>query len=575
MKLNFWQRCMAFLIDFTAVIFIYYMIVGLTLYFYFAPFLPAFFIIWLTYYVMSLGVWKCTLGTAVFGGYLHDTNQSTVSWIKVIAREIFTSLPGIILILLLVMNSVNVSTLFWVFVAVLIILLCVTFARKRIFKLRITKTDSPGSAKFKHTQKAVLITYSFLLVAAGVSRYISTIETNKSIGRASIVKPSEDNITSRPEFFMTPRPSVHSVRKYTDYLQHNRKDINDYVFGLFEKYDHIILCERWHPEMTQHDMIYNLITDSRFTENIGTLFTEVGNVESINSYRALVDTEFADDDSLERALASFLVENQSFHLIWSYTTWHDFLKRIYYFNHGKEKKIDIRFTDRANWVYNNPDYARDSLMGANIVAAIRNDSIKKSLTIMNLRHAYLTNGNCGYYVAEAFPGRVTNILINQPTYYYGIAHIRHIHNGKWDVAFEQMPEEGYAFDMQGSPFGKDRFDHTLFLSPLTKKKYEDMFTGMIYYQPLYQHYSKSGYPYMLEGDNMDIYKERAVRLGEDFREKYYAYIGNGHVENSLLVYFGINLLDNLFFVCNYLLGIVILLYLSIRYVIYRSRKTFS
>ena len=48
-----------------------------------------------------------------------------------------------------------------------------------------------------------------------------------------------------------PRPTVSSVSKYVDYLKNNRQDINDYVMGLFEKYDYVILCERHHQDMTQ------------------------------------------------------------------------------------------------------------------------------------------------------------------------------------------------------------------------------------------------------------------------------------------------------------------------------------
>ena len=49
---------------------------------------------------------------------------------------------------------------------------------------------------------------------------------------------------------------------------------------LFDKYDHVILCERHHQEMTQDDMIFDLITDKRFVDKVGVVFTEIGCAES-------------------------------------------------------------------------------------------------------------------------------------------------------------------------------------------------------------------------------------------------------------------------------------------------------
>ncbi len=73
----------------------------------------------------------------------------------------------------------------------------------------------------------------------------------------SLVKREQDAI----------KPSIHSIR--------HRQDINDYVMGLFEKYDYVVLCERHHQDMTQYDMIYDLVTDSRFVDNVGVVFKEI------------------------------------------------------------------------------------------------------------------------------------------------------------------------------------------------------------------------------------------------------------------------------------------------------------
>jgi len=56
------------------------------------------------------------------------------------------------------------------------------------------------------------------------------------------------------------------IAPYVDFLKKQRQKPADYVMGLFEKYDLVILCERFHPETTQYDFIYDLVSDKRFIE---------------------------------------------------------------------------------------------------------------------------------------------------------------------------------------------------------------------------------------------------------------------------------------------------------------------
>ena len=38
----------------------------------------------------------------------------------------------------------------------------------------------------------------------------------------------------------------------------------EYTLSLFGKYDIVVLCERAHPETTQYNMIFELVSDKRF-----------------------------------------------------------------------------------------------------------------------------------------------------------------------------------------------------------------------------------------------------------------------------------------------------------------------
>ena len=316
-----------------------------------------------------------------------------------------------------------------------------------------------------------------------------------------------------------PRPTVSSVSKYVDYLNNNRQDINDYVMGLFEKYDYVVLCERHHQDMTQYDMIYDLVTDRRFVDKVGVVFTEIGCAESRDAYRTLVETTFPNDTLLEKSLASFLMENQTVHLLWPNTNWFTFLKKMYYFNHDKEKKVEIMFADR-NWIDRTELAQRDSVMADNIIRTIESDSLKKSLIIMNYRHAFFTPGCCGEYIQRRFPGKVANVMINNAKLDFLSLAIGKVttgneiarpdlRHGEWDVAFEQMPTDAFAFDLKDSPFGKDNFDY--FAVPWAMEngmQYQDMFNGFIYYKSLIDHRASVGFNHLFDPENVAKLQER-------------------------------------------------------------------
>lgn len=574
--LSFGDNFKKLLIDFTSVFFLFHMVRFSVSYFCFIPFLPGFLILWFLYNIVSLGMWKRTLGDSFFGAALVNQGSKNSFYSRMIIKELFTSLPGVLLIAFYYirylpanLKEVPIIRMVWGMIIILVILSIITLYRKRLFKIRMSKEVINGKTdNLKYARKRIIIVYSLLLLLAEGSRYLHTYFTNDiktvrtSWGKLPIKLEANNEIVNSLDWslYTAPRPTVPSIQKYIDFLKINRRDINDYVLSLFDKYDHVILCERLHPEMTQYDMIYNLVTDSRFVDKVGTVFTEIGNIDSHKAYEELTDMDFPNDTVFQQALSSFMMENQSFHLFWIRTNWFTFLERMAKFNHKKEQKVKIFFTDRANWKYKNQNYNRDSLMANNINTIIEEKKLNKSLIIMNYRHAYVRGDrNCGHFISQKFKGKVANVFIN--TVGWDMSPLQY---GKWDVAFEQMPEKAYAFSLQDSPFGKDRFDHYFFSGELSKLRYEDMFTGVIYYQPLYLHYMGWGFPYALQPDNVKTLQERALQLGVTFNKEDY-YWRNGYFKGLKFQYFFLNLIDNLFFVWNLVLGVGILIYLSVVY----------
>lgn len=498
-KLNIFQRFIIFLIDATVAVFVFQIAALLISYFYFLPPFPGIYIVWILYYIIAYWKYKRTLGQAFFNAGITVKDKKLPSVFRIVFREVFTSFPAIV-VWILGWNQLIVSRAFFVLLGYLLLLRF----RRKTFGISVQGNETlPGR---KLTLKPEYV-YFLLMIAGIVARFLNIIATN------------EKTMYADSPLYASPRPTSHSIVKYVDFLKDNRKDINDYVMGLFDKYDHVILCERHHQEMTQYDMIYNLVTDKRFVDKIGVLFTEIGYAESRKAYKEFIDTSYPNDTLVEKGLASFMTENQSVHLLWPNTNWFDFLKRMYYFNHHNPKQVEILFADR-NWLDRNMLEARDSIMADNIVSTISSDSIRKSLIIMNYRHAYLTPGNCGYYIERDFPGKVANVMINfgradllSAILTPGHEMIKPIQHGKWDVAFEQMEDSDFAFDFCGSPFGKDRFDH-FFLpaSSVNGLQYQDMFNGFIYYKAPDEQYTSLGYPYIFDSENVKKLKVREQTL---------------------------------------------------------------
>ena len=116
-------------------------------------------------------------------------------------------------------------------------------------------------------------------------------------------------------------------------------------------------------------------------------------------------------------------------------------------------------------------------------------------------------------------GRVANVMINfTKVDFLSLLNRKEIaradlRNGEWDVAFEQMPTDAFAFDLKDSPFGKDNFDY--FSLPWAMEngmRYQDMFNGFIYYKALIDHRTSIGFNHLFDAENITKLEEREKLL---------------------------------------------------------------
>ena len=535
-KTNLFQRLAAFLIDAHAIVFLFQIVAFLLSPFCFLPLFPDIWFVWVLYYIVSYCAFGRTLGESFFRAHIAADKGRVPLWIKIILRETFTSFPALIAWTLCWHQLVPKRS-----IAIFVVLFLMICLRRKMFGISLVKCEQETTAIKRPFYKTSAGIFLMVILGGCLARVANTVCTND---KAFLVESPLKAV---------PRPTATSVSQYVDYLKKNRQDINDYVMGLFEKYDYVVLCERHHQDMMQYDMIYDLVTDSRFVDKVGVVFTEIGCAESIDAYRTFTDTTFPNDSLLEKGLASFLMENQTVHLLWPNTNWFTFLKRMYYFNHGKEKKVELMFADR-NWIDRTELAHRDSVMADNIIKTIESDSLKKSLIIMNYRHAFLTPGCCGAYVQRRFPGKVANVMINNVKLdFLSLALGKEIarpdlRHGEWNVAFEQMPTDAFAFDLKDSHFGKDHFDY--FAIPWAMEKgmqYQDMFNGFIYYKALADHCLSIGFNHLFDPENIAKLEEREKQLPGYWLGAWYFLKDGPQVTEGADIYFEYNRLVNTVF----------------------------
>ena len=184
---------------------------------------------------------------------------------------------------------------------------------------------------------------------------------------------------------------------------------------------------------------------------------------------------------------------------------------------------------------------------------------------MNYRHAYLTPGNCGYYISRAFPGKVANVMINTGSVslidlLLGKETMQPALYGKWDTAFSQIEDPDCAFDLESSPFGEDEFDH--FVLPwnhVRSLKYKDMFTGFIHYKTPEEQYTGLGYSHVFDSENEKRLRVRESTLKGYSLDYWKELLKNGITrQDGVDIYYNSGLIQNQIYITMCVIAIVLM-----------------
>ena len=222
-KANILQRLGAFLIDVHTIVFLFQIVAFLLSPFCFLPLFPGLWIVWIMYYVVSYNTVRKTLGESFFNAKIVSDNGRMPVWIKIILRETFTSFPALIA-WTLCWNQLIPKRSIAIFV-VLFLMICL---RRKMFGISLVKCEQDTIATKRPFYKSSAGIFLMIILGGVLARLANTVCTND---KAFLVESPWKSV---------PRPTVSSVSKYVDYLNNNRQDINDYVLGLFEKYDYVV-----------------------------------------------------------------------------------------------------------------------------------------------------------------------------------------------------------------------------------------------------------------------------------------------------------------------------------------------
>jgi hypothetical protein len=298
-----------------------------------------------------------------------------------------------------------------------------------------------------------------------------------------------------------------AVNEFEAYLSNQNTSAKDYILDQFEERDIVIFTERIHDEFTQYQLLFEIVSDPYFIENVGVVFTEIGCVnytEEINQY---LQTESKDSTYLDNALNT-IIRNYCWEPVWPNSNYPWFLNEIRKLNsnlpHNKKIKVfpcDINY----NWenihsqqqVLYYDMLPRDSIMAVNVIERL--DSLKannltngNALVVMNSRHAYLKDfktqrfenfrlTNTGRHIKDRYGDKVASVYLISLTTPNDPNKLEFIQNGYWDYLLEAQNKTNIGFDIANTPFGKAPAELYTYTWKKDSFLYQDLFTGFAYY----------------------------------------------------------------------------------------------
>lgn len=270
----------------------------------------------------------------------------------------------------------------------------------------------------------------------------------------------------------------------------------DYIMNLFDSVDVVILGERDHRDTTQYDFIRDLISDPRFIENVGYVYTEVGTYNTAPICERVVTADYKDYEEF-RDSAYALIRIEDFYPLWEKSNRFQLIENLYRLNSTlpKDKRVKLRGTDISfDWSTCNDAETyrrfldeevnsgqRDSVMASNFLTMYREqpkrNGHRKALLITNAPHAIKDSVNTreGYFISRKLSNNTRVVLFNWTDWWNN-------DDSLFDPWLNGIPDSAYiasgrvdcGFNLKDSPLGYESYIHS-------DHHISDFADGMIYY----------------------------------------------------------------------------------------------
>jgi hypothetical protein len=292
---------------------------------------------------------------------------------------------------------------------------------------------------------------------------------------------------------------------------------------LFEKSDIVVLGERDHRDSIQYNFILDLLSDPRFAERVGHVYTEVGGINLTEDVNRLLQGSYSSENEFMDSLYTYYRKGECFYPLWEKYNRIKFLKGLYNINKKASRKIHLGLTDiNFSWdsIHTVNDYMafwtslnktnRDSLLSANFASMYERQPLvkgaRKALVITSQPHSISYSGyfkpwdrdygTQGWWIKKTFgEERVKIVVLNWFDWVlWNGQNCPMTGNGAWDAAFERMRCRPFGIDFQDNPYGETNYNGPAGGGPsfIKGQKWQDVADGLIYDAPLYDHVAAIG-----------------------------------------------------------------------------------
>ena len=344
------------------------------------------------------------------------------------------------------------------------------------------------------------------------------------------------------------------IKPLVDFIEQTNASPVDYVMELFEMYDVVLLGERAHTDMTQYDLIQQIISDPRFIAKVGHVFTEIGVYNMTDELNTVLKGTFPHDTIFDMELVR-VIYNMDFYAVWDKTNYTKLMKDVYLINKDLpvNQKVSVTptgipFSWREAKTMTGEEFEatvgkmwehKDLIMGNNAINELYkifngSDMRKKALIIYNMPHScrYFENYDGDPFfayqiIADRFSGRVANVMLNWARMSEENNNTFLSNDGKLDAAFAACAHKSIGFDLAGSPFGEYFYDIGITFS-INNVKMKDVYHGFIYYIPVYEWVGRLGVPNLDKIVSKDELVRRHLVFANISTDEWEKYIDNSY-----------------------------------------------